>query len=649
MTDETLRMRAEIGDGFTAPLHSLRYQLRQVGLEATGRKVAGDWKDVEKSVASVNSGLKLNLVPTMRGLGAVSLGASAAIGGMLIGMRNIATDGRNLKFTADQLEISLRKLRELQNLGDYFDIPKDQMNGALKTLQDHLNQLVRNWGEAYNRLRGMNLGWIADDLTKAAKEGGVGAAFEKLLEDIKKIPNPTYQREIARMLLGGDQFVPMARSITDEIRRLVRDASIIPPDFDKKSEQYIANLKQIEAQLKLMKVEMGTPLLGALSQVLSAIQEEVNAWAKIFDQIGKRDWKGLFEADPRQKNKGLQRRLSAAQEHLRGLDEGISDAGRTGSAGAGYAELKRRELLSEIEKLRKALEESNKNGSLLQKQSVMGGMGGARVMNASLGGFSGGFNGGGGFGGGASTRGGSSGGGGSGGGNAGPLPDVPGGVIDRSRFARELEQNPGLREKIMGIAAGENMNPRANIAVLESMMNRAAMAGTTLAAQARLHAQTGINEGGYYAGYNPGALRNPKTRAMIEKSLATVLGGSNVSNYATDNASSWLAAKHKRTGGFTLQSEYGGESFFSPGTSGGRGGPRSRAAYEAWRNRIAAEASVPMPRAAPSEIRGSARLDINLKGLPSGAQTRTSFDGLFREMQVNRSRPMQPADEAYSP
>lgn len=650
MSDDALRMRAEVGDGFTGPLAKFRNDLRS--LSNVTRSIADgmskDWKGVNKEFAGADSSIKRGLLPTLRGVGAVSLGVSAAIGGVAIGMRNFAAGGRDLKFAADQLGISMRKLRELHNLGDVFDISGGQMDTALKTLQDHLNQLVRNWGAAYNELRGKNLGWIADDLTKAAKEGGVGAAFEKLLEDIKKIPDPVYQRQIARLLLGGEEFVPMARDLSEKIKKMAKDNSIIPPDFDKQSERYIENLKKIEQQLDVMKVQVGSPLLGFLSQMLEDIQSEVRAWSKIIDQVKDKDWKGLMAPDPAQQKRKLQNQLSGAQQRLKGLDEGISDAQRNGTAGTGYAELQRRKLLEEIEKLRKAVEDSNKNGGFLQKQSLMGGgFGGARIMNASLGG--GGFGGGsiGGFrGGGGSNSGGGGNSGVSGGApSGGPLPDVPGGVIDRSRFARELEQNPGLREKIMGIAAGENMNPRANISVLETMMNRAAMAGTTLAAQAKLHASSGVNEGGYYAGYNPGALRNPKTRAMIENSLKAVLGGSNVSNYATDNSSGSLAAREKATGKFNLQSEYGGESFFSPGTGGGRGGPRSRSAYEAWRNRIAAEAAIPMPRAAPSEIRGSARLDINLNGLPSGSQVRSGFDGMFREMNISRGRPMQTADD----
>lgn len=163
---------------------------------------------------------------------------------------------------------------------------------------------------------------------------------------------------------------------------------------------------------------------------------------------------------------------------------------------------------------------------------------------------------------------------------AGPTTDA-GLAADRKRFAEELKQKPWLAAKIAAISLGENRNPKANVSVIESMMNRASARGTSLEEAAKLY---GHEQGGYYAGYAPGALRDARLRALTESSIAQALGGSNVSNYATDNSSGGLAARERATGSFTFQSTYGGESFFSPGYSGS--GRASRSSYLAWRKRI---------------------------------------------------------------
>lgn len=151
-------------------------------------------------------------------------------------------------------------------------------------------------------------------------------------------------------------------------------------------------------------------------------------------------------------------------------------------------------------------------------------------------------------------------------------PTASGG-IDRTRFAKELADNPNLKNKILSIAAGENLNPIANQAVLESMMNRASMMGTSLSFEARR-----TSEGGYYAGYNAQALTNPALAAMLEKNLQAVLAGSDVSHGATDNASGAFA--RSRTGMFKPTFSAGGETFFVPNSVQARGWSR----YGAWRS-----------------------------------------------------------------
>ena len=136
----------------------------------------------------------------------------------------------------------------------------------------------------------------------------------------------------------------------------------------------------------------------------------------------------------------------------------------------------------------------------------------------------------------------------------------------------------------MAISAGENLDPTSNLAVMETMMNRASMMGTHLAKEGRT-----TGEGGYYAGYNPSALNRAKTRAMIEANLEKALQGSNVSNYATDNASQAWGWRRMHNGFYTMDSTYGNEYFghpTGPGARGMREYPKWRAAAE----RQAAEA-----------------------------------------------------------
>lgn len=154
----------------------------------------------------------------------------------------------------------------------------------------------------------------------------------------------------------------------------------------------------------------------------------------------------------------------------------------------------------------------------------------------------------------------------------------------RARFAEELKNNPALRDKIMRIAANEQgSNPQGTQAILESMMNRAIVRGTSLEAQARWHE----SEGGYYQQGNMGvgALENARHRRILEQSLNNTLAGGNVSNYATDNSSQDLAAREKASGTFAWRTDINGESLFGPATAE----PMLARRWQSWKERTEAQ------------------------------------------------------------
>jgi hypothetical protein len=672
-------MRATVEDGFTGPLAGLRDALRMVGNVSTGRAMEKDWKAVESRVTSVADRLRMGVAPVLRGIGITSLGVGAAVTGAVLGLRNFANSTRDLKIFSHEVGMSVQKLREVKALGEFFGMSWDSAKGSLKSFSDTMDQMHRRVG-AYGQLKYMNLSDLAESL---ANSTDMTKAFDQTLAAIKRIANPARQRDVARILMGSEEWAPIAREMTPKLLNQIHQfLKVLPQGSQEASERFALDMFKIQTRLENLRTQGFAPLLPEVDRLLQLlggggsagegfVVSEAKKLAKalqdiddVIEKLEKGDWRGAlgrmfgggFSVEPgtpldylvHGKSAYQRGKLNADEQRLRDIDAELP--GSQSKTHTMVLQTERRRLIQEMEELRKAIDDANKSGALLQKQSYSGvGSGGARVMNASLGG--------------GSSSGGMRGSGGpvlprytppvgSGGtgpfvGPSGNLPDVPGGVIDRSRFARELQQNPSLREKVMGISAGENLNPKANISVIESMMNRAAMAGTSLAAQARLY----NGEGGYYAGYNPGALRNPRTRAMIEKNLAAALAGSNVSNYATDNSSGGLAANEKATGKFNLQSEYGGESFFSPGWAGGRGGPRSRSAYEAWRRGIGGAGKtagetmldhlIPLPRPAPAEIRGNASIVVDFRNIPSGAMIKSDFDGMFRQVKIRRGRPMQ--------
>jgi hypothetical protein len=118
------------------------------------------------------------------------------------------------------------------------------------------------------------------------------------------------------------------------------------------------------------------------------------------------------------------------------------------------------------------------------------------------------------------------------------------GPIDRSRFAAELQNKPGLMQAFCGRIQKEvgGQGHQACVAFAESVMNRAAARGLSLEQAIRGH---------YYPKHqhNPGWSNNRGFTAAVNEALA----GTNITHGATGNGSNW---SHGR-----ITARIGGEKF----------------------------------------------------------------------------------------
>lgn len=253
---------------------------------------------------------------------------------------------------------------------------------------------------------------------------------------------------------------------------------------------------------------------------------------------------------------------------------------------------------------------------------------------------------------------------------------APGG-INREKWLAELESNPRLKEELYRRSLGENSNPMANQAVMETAANRADIRG------GRSFGDKGNLK--YFQGYHGGRITD-KQRAMLDANYDKVFRqGSDVSYGAIDNSSQWLSSKHERNGRFRTTANYGGdgitghrgvESFQVPGWGESGGGERSR--YPAYRaaqlaeaeRRYAARTGTPsfddrfgaaFPNSKNSllysakqsglagggqqTIKGDAALKIDLNGFPSRTKTDLTYGGLFTQYELNRGKQMETASE----
>jgi hypothetical protein len=143
------------------------------------------------------------------------------------------------------------------------------------------------------------------------------------------------------------------------------------------------------------------------------------------------------------------------------------------------------------------------------------------------------------------------------------------GIVDRSSIAKELQDKPWLRQRAMEIAANEEgTNQHGTQMIIESAMNRAQVRGTSLEKELRW-----TSEGGYYDdarghGRAVATAASPQGKAILGRSFDNALGGSNLSEYATDNSSGDMAAREAASGKFKfIKKTPQGDYMFSPGSA----------------------------------------------------------------------------------
>jgi hypothetical protein len=130
-------------------------------------------------------------------------------------------------------------------------------------------------------------------------------------------------------------------------------------------------------------------------------------------------------------------------------------------------------------------------------------------------------------------------------------------------------------------------------------------------------------------------------RKMIEANLQKALGGSNVSDYATDNASGGLAERDRYKPEFAFTHKYAGESFFR--------GTRNTPAHRAWLASIAkqkqdqerakdASAAINKSLVASRDL-GGAKVKVDFSGMPenSGSDSKVLDEGPFKKLKIHRA------------
>lgn len=681
--DESMKLVAEVVDRYSGPLKQMMQQLQKIGegsksVHEKGAKNVNDhartYKELGEQIRRVKDNGVNVLAPSLAAMGITIYGVSEGFGKLVEQLRGAGERWNTLNETVKRGGVSARYVdvysRTLERLG----LDANKAADGVANVGEVFDKLKRGDPEEMGRLSGVfsNLLPYVGDLMKGAKDRE--EATSRIMRAITDASIPIDQRRKMAQAFGIDPALAAksGKDFGEALRDSIQRELDHPLDLD-----LFKQLREAFAHLNAAQRDYQSDMISIFGPPGVRI---IEGFAGALDGLGKkyREQFGGHGTVPLQPDSIFGRMAGAMgfkTKEPQSANERVSSAFSALTKKEQEDTISRGTMRGVIDALRdwKAQSEAGKFADGLRpmafhpgSDAAAGGGSAPRFgsrMFPNLNDVGGAFS--------KAQRDAISGGGATDGAGSGP---TSGSLAEqRKRLAQELQSNPALRDKVLRIAANEQgRNPEGTQAVIESMMNRAIVRGTSLEKQARWHR----SEGGYYDEGNMGrgALENAKSRAVLENSLRNVIAGGNLSKYATDNSSGSLAARERATGKFRFRSEYGGrggtgspgmETFFAPGWA--EKGLARR--WDEWaKETIAADQTrgarlrdmVRRGRSAPSDaellklgrrsdvggaLKGSLGVKIDVNG-PKNTRVTTSQEGsLLKDVALRRGSSMPLAPE----
>ena len=685
--DQAIKIVVEIVDKFSKPLRDLQNQLQQLGKgEGSSNlgKITVGFEDLRESVTKTAGTVKGLLAPAMGVLGISVVGLGAAFAGLTSGLKEFAAATKSMIFLSRETGITIEKLNELQAVGKAAGVGPQQFASSMNVFARNMQQLRTGVGTSLGTLLREGDAGVRRFALSMRSVGDNAQAFEKVLGFIQTLPREIDKQRVLEAFGLPAEFARLTRQ---EIDQVIADHQKYAGTLTEQGKKSINEFNRALRNLGFTWEGIWTQM--ANEGTLNTFKEAINSWAEVLRSKPFQDALHNFAMELAELAKHAPALISLATAMLQwmnapsqkptgkesplqwsplqwwkagrwGIDLGSGQIGPKGMlpggvqapAGVGkpfqyfgmFGGGTSKEDATEI------TAEGTKKGFLDGMREYFG-----FSANAATGGGVGGWPGRG-----TSTRGvGGTGGGIGGGGGAGIEPTSTEGLGGseytkalRSGFAKEIEGNPALKEYLAAISHAENQDPRARIAVIESLFNRMAYINEDrkkrglppISVEQALHGyltrgksfygpiRTGaVNQHLAYLRAHPAEMEQYKAAVSSAYSSNLIQGFTNQGSardpaYVTGGVGVNIARER-----FNLY----------------EAGPGGFAGAEAWRLRYLAAVRAESNRAkidavsAQSTTRpnGNANLRIDLYGFPKG--TATTFEDRWAGMdtQINRYNP----------
>jgi hypothetical protein len=222
MSDESLRLVAEVVDKFTGPLRALRQGLQGIQSSPGMARVATDFGAVTRSVGNLSGAIRNTLVPALSAAGLAGL----SVGGGLASISSVfATTTTRLNHLSASTGVAIQTMRELTALAPRIGIDENSVKSGLQSFSAAFDQIKRKQGETYIELY-RKAPRLAEALVGSKSIDEALSHSLSFLAGVAKEKGPAQARLWSQMLFGtedmaavGELGVQGLRKALEEIRK----------------------------------------------------------------------------------------------------------------------------------------------------------------------------------------------------------------------------------------------------------------------------------------------------------------------------------------------------------------------------------------------------------------------------------------------
>ena len=305
MADESLRLQAEVVDKFSAPLKKLRDQLGSVRRPGEIQRITDGLNDIKASADRAANALKSGLGAAMAGIGFGALGVTAGITGAVAALKTFGSSTAEVKRLSDEIGLSVNRLRELQAVGQRFNIAPDVTAGGLKKFSDELYDLKRRRGQVYEELLKSGPGGreLAEKLVGSKS---VEEAVSHVLSMLERLNNPAQRGRFAELMFGNRDFGRLGSGGIGSIGRILqevrKDIGELGPEAVAAAEKFEKAWVGLSQILEKFRNEFGAQFLPEVTKGLEKLSDYLRGseFKTFMDDLGRTlrgvDWNAFGSA-----------------------------------------------------------------------------------------------------------------------------------------------------------------------------------------------------------------------------------------------------------------------------------------------------------------------------------------------------------------